>query len=96
MAKFYTIDPNTCSKEELEAAIKDCSDKVDYYACLEQGCKRFINSVYGALASKYYQCTNVDIAESITLQGQDLIKFSVRCMNDFFKKNWNLQFLLIQ
>ena len=91
MAKFYTIDPNTCSKEELEAAIKDCSDKVDYYACLEQGCKRFINSVYGALASKYYQCTNVDIAESITLQGQDLIKFSVRCMNDFFKKNWNLQ-----
>ena len=91
MAKFYNIDPNTCSLDELRAAIAQCEDKVNLYSCLEQGCKRFINSVYGALASKFYQCSNIDIAESITLQGQDLIKFSVRCCNKFFDTLWNQQ-----
>ena len=85
MAKYYDIDPNTCSIEELKETITKLQGKVGYYSALEQGCKRFINSVYGALGSKFYNCSNKDIAESITLQGQDLIKFSVRCVNSFFK-----------
>ena len=89
MPKFYNIDPKTCSPEELKKAISDCHGKVDYYGSLEQGCKRFINSVYGALACKFYQCANVDIAESITLQGQDLIKYSVRCVNALVEHGWH-------
>lgn len=89
MPKFYDIDPKTCSPEELKKAISDCHGKVDYYGSLEQGCKRFINSVYGALACKFYQCANVDIAESITLQGQDLIKYSVRCVNALVEHGWH-------
>lgn len=85
MPKYHNIDPNTCSIEELKDTIEKLQGKVGYYSALEQGCKRFINSVYGALGSQYYNCCNKDIAESITLQGQDLIKFSVRCVNAFFK-----------
>ena len=88
MAKFYTIDPNTCSMEELEAAIRECKGQEDYFHNMEQSCKRFINSQYGALANKYYNCSNVDIAESITLQGQDLIKYSVRVVNAYFTNQW--------
>lgn len=89
MPKFYSIDPNKCSIKELEEAIATCENRVEYFGSLEQGCKKFINSVYGALGSKFYVCGNVDIAESVTLQGQDLIKYSVKCVNKFFKEYWN-------
>lgn len=89
MGKFYDVDPKTCSLDELKAAIDKCKDKVEYYGSLEQGCKRFINSVYGALGSKYYSLSNTDIAESITTQGQDLIKYSVRAFNSLIRDRWN-------
>lgn len=88
MAKYYNIDPETCSIEELEAAIVGCADTETLYASLEQGCKKFINSVYGTLGNTYYCCCNLNIAESITLQGQNLIKFSVRCVNYLVRNLW--------
>ena len=86
--KFYNIDPETCSMEELAAAIKDCKNKEDYYHNLEQSAKIFINSIYGAMANKFYYNSNIAMAESITLQGQDLIKYSVRVVNYYFSKLW--------
>ena len=88
MPKFYNIDPQTCSQEELLAAIKNCQLKEEYYHTMEQSCKVFINSQYGALANAFYNCSNVSIAESITLQGQDLIKYSVRAVNYYFDELW--------
>ena len=86
--KFYNIDPETCSMEELAAAIKDCKNKEDYYHNLEQSAKIFINSMYGAMANKFYYNSNIAMAESITLQGQDLIKYSVKVVNYYFSKLW--------
>ena len=86
--KFYNIDPETCSMEELAAAIKDCKNKEDYYHNLEQSAKIFINSIYGAMANKLYYNSNIAMAESITLQGQDLIKYSVKVVNYYFSKLW--------
>lgn len=92
MGKFYNIDPNTCSKEELEAAITNCAKQEDIYHTLEQSTKVFINSVYGAMASPYYVCSNIDIAESITLQGQDLIKYSVKQVDHYFGDVWSTDY----
>lgn len=86
--KFYNIDPETCSMEELAAAIKECKNKEDYYHNLEQSAKIFINSIYGAMANKFYYNSNIAMAESITLQGQDLIKYSVKVVNYYFSKLW--------
>ena len=86
--KFYNIDPESCSIEELSAAIKDCKNKEDYYHNLEQSAKIFINSIYGAMANKFYYNSNIAMAESITLQGQDLIKYSVKVVNYYFEKLW--------
>lgn len=88
MTKYYDIDPETCSMEELEAAIIKCKDVEDEYNTKQLGAKTFINSIYGALANKYYYNSNVAMAESITLQGQDLIKYSVRVVDYYFGKLW--------
>lgn len=88
MAKFYDIDPETCSIEELEKSIEDVGNKMDYYHTMEQSAKVFINSVYGVFGTKFFNLCNTKIAESITLQGQHLIKFSVEQINDYFRNVW--------
>lgn len=52
--------------------------------------KILINSFYGAFGNKYFYFHNNDIAQSITLQGQDLIKFSIRAVNHYFQQKWHL------
>ena len=78
MGKYYSVDPETCSIEELKAAIEECENKAEFFEACQLGVKLFLNSVYGAMASAYYVCNNLSIAESITLQGQDLIKYSMK------------------
>ncbi len=58
---------------------------------LQQGAiKILINSIYGAFGNKWFYFYNPDIAQSITLQGQDLIKFSIRAVNHYFRERWHL------
>jgi len=52
--------------------------------------KLLINSIYGAFGNKWFYFYNVDIAQSITLQGQDLIKFTIRAVNFYFNERWHL------
>lgn len=84
-SKFIEIDPDTCSKEDLYNAIKECENLSGYYETKQLALKTFINSVYGATASKYFIGHNTDVAESITLQGQDLNHFSENCVNKYFR-----------
>lgn len=90
MGKYYSIDPETCSIEELKTAIEICKNKAEFYDACQLGVKLFLNSVYGAMAAGAYVCHNLDIAESITLQGQDLIKYSMKVINKYFKNDWHL------
>ena len=89
MGKFYDIDPETCSIDELKFAINAVAAKVEYFNTLQLGSKLFINSVYGVFGTEFFNLFNEDIAESITLQGQDLIKFSVEEINKYFSELWN-------
>lgn len=50
--------------------------------------KILINSFYGAFGNKYFYFHNNDIAQSITLQGQDLIKFTIKAINHYFRNRW--------
>jgi DNA polymerase elongation subunit (family B) len=52
--------------------------------------KILINSIYGAFGNKWFYFYNPDIAQSITLQGQDLIKFSIKAVNHYFMERWHL------
>ena len=87
--KFYDIDPETCSLEELESAIEKVENKEEYYHTMEQSAKVFINSIYGVFGTDFYNLSNTDLAESVTLQGQHLIKFSVDQINNYYINKWN-------
>ncbi len=52
--------------------------------------KILINSIYGAFGNKWFYFYDPDIAQSITLQGQDLIKFSIKAVNHYFLEKWHL------
>ena len=85
MAKFSNIDPYNCTIEEGEAEVKRLDALTGFYETKQLALKKFINSVYGATASKYFTAHNTAVAESITLQGQDLNHFSENCVNKYFK-----------
>lgn len=51
--------------------------------------KILINSIYGAFGNKWFYFYDTDISQSITLQGQDLIKFSIRAINHYFSNMWH-------
>ena len=75
-------DPETCPIEELEKQVKDLSNLVGFYDTKQLAIKKFINSVYGALGSKYFVAYNVLMAESITAQGRDLNHYSENSVNE--------------
>ena len=83
------FDPETCPLELLRKKIAEYTDEEDYYNTMQQSAKTFINSVYGVFGTEFFNLANTDIAESITLQGQDLIKYSVIQINDYIKNMWN-------
>jgi hypothetical protein len=52
----------------------------------EQAIKLAINSIYGAFANEYFHFYNVAIAETVTLQGQDAIRFTEKMVDRYFKE----------
>lgn len=75
-----TVDPNDLSFEEVETLESISADSSTF----EQSIKLIINSIYGAFANEYFHFYNVDIAETITLQGQDAIKHTERMIEKYF------------
>ena len=73
-------------KEEIESltALKN------EYKNEEQGIKLTMNSIYGAIGNNYFACFNPDVAEAVTLQGQDLIKYSSMLITRYFQEFWHL------
>lgn len=56
----------------------------------EQAIKLTMNSIYGAIGNNWFVCFNPDVAESVTLQGQDLIKYSEMILHKYFHEYWHL------
>jgi DNA polymerase elongation subunit (family B) len=92
--EITTIDPYNCSIEELEAEIKRLKSLKEEYFNLEQSIKIFINSIYGATASPWFECYNIAVAEAVTLQGQDMIKYTNQIIDDYFLNIWHNDFKL--
>jgi DNA polymerase elongation subunit (family B) len=74
--------------EEIDKEITRLTKIANGYNNEQMAIKIFINSIYGACASVYFACYNPHLAEAITLQGQDIIKFSAKVLNKYFKEYW--------
>jgi hypothetical protein len=69
--------------------MEDISKKIKSLSLKQGAIKILIKSIYGALGNKWFYFYNIDIAQSITLQGQNLIKFSIQAINFYFKERWH-------
>lgn len=92
MAEFTLtdIDPYNCSLEELDKEIARLKSLKEEYYNLEQSIKIFINSCYGAVGSPWFSGYNVALAEAVTLQGQDMIKYANNFLDDYFLNKWHI------
>ena len=82
-------DLDSMSKEELEALATKCEVLSNKYTAYEQAVKLSLNSIYGAFGNKWFHFFNIDIAESITLQGQNAILYSENILNKYFNEFWH-------
>ena len=87
--KYCGLDLDSASKEELEKEIIRLKDLHNYYVNEEQAVKIYLNSIYGACGSPWFAFYNVSVAEAVTLQGQDLIKYSEKIINRYFLEFWH-------
>jgi len=74
------------TKDEAELLIKHYEELSAKYTAYEQAVKVTLNSIYGAFGNKWFHFFNIDMAESITLQGQDAILYSEAILNKYFQE----------
>jgi hypothetical protein len=75
---------------EIEDKIVKLTALKNEYKNEEQAVKLTMNSIYGAIGNSYFVCFNPDVAEAVTLQGQDLIKYAEKIINKYFHEHWHL------
>ena len=69
--------------------MEDNAKKIKQLSLRQGAIKILINSIYGAFGNKWFYFYNPDIAQSITLQGQDMIKFANKAIDFYFKNRWH-------
>lgn len=82
-------DLKNLSKEELTKLLAEEKELVNRYYNYEQSVKRILNSIYGAFGNEWFYFFNIDIAESITLQGQDVILYAEKMLNKYAREYWH-------
>ena len=87
--KWCKIDPEKATKEEIIEEIERLESLANFYMNQEQALKIYLNSCYGATGSPWFAFFNPDVAEAVTLQGQDLIKYSEQVVNRYFMEFWH-------
>ena len=65
------------SKIETEISLLDT---------MQMAIKIFLNSLYGAMANKYFRLFNPNVAESITVTGQLTVQWAAHILNTFINK----------
>lgn len=76
-------------KEEIKSEINRLGVIVRDNLSEEQSIKLVINSIYGGIGNPFSEGFNLNVAEAITLQGQDLIKYAESIVNKYFMQHWH-------
>lgn len=87
--QFIDGDPSKMNADELKLAIQKLDELEDEYDAEQYATKIFLNSIYGGFGSNYFIFYDLHVAESVTLQGQDLIKYSEKILNRYFNDFWH-------
>ena len=77
-------------KEAINKRIEELPTKINQAKIYQLTLKILINRIYGYFGNKHSQMGDGDIARSITLTGQDVIKQSNVILRNYIKENTNL------
>jgi DNA polymerase elongation subunit (family B) len=80
--------------DELKKQANDLKKEVDYYNALQLALKLVLNGSYGAFATPYFVLFNNSVASTITAQGRDLTKTMDMVNEDYWYKEWHLDYEL--
>jgi DNA polymerase elongation subunit (family B) len=75
--------------QKKQDELKIIKAEAEKYFSYEQSVKLMLNSIYGAFGNPYFYFFNVDIAETITLQGKDAILYTEELINKYFREFWH-------
>ena len=89
MEVLETDDIDNLTIDELEALHTKYETLSNKFTAYEQAVKLSLNSIYGAFGNKWFHFFDIDIAESITLQGQNAILYSENILNKYFQEFWH-------
>ena len=73
------------SKELTEDQIEEYDYYINRYDAIQLTYKIIANSIYGATSNRFFRLYKIDISESITLTGQEALKFSVHHLSKYMK-----------
>lgn len=84
--EIKNLDIKNLTQDEIKALQEE---SLKCYTA-EQSIKLIINSIYGAFANEYFHFYNIAIAETVTLEGQEAIKFTEKMVEKYFKEFFHL------
>lgn len=87
--QLITKPEDELSVDEMKVLVEHYETMSAKYTAYEQAVKVTLNSIYGAFGNKWFHFFNIDIAESITLQGQSAILYSEKILNRYFQEFWH-------
>lgn len=88
MYKHSNLSDNPTT-DEIRAEIDRLKSLKSLAKNEEQGLKILLNSFYGALGFTKFTCYNSSVAQSVTLQGQEQIKYMGKLLNKYFREHWH-------
>lgn len=72
--KYENLDLESLSTEELNELLQVCDREISYFDTFQMALKILMNSLYGALANKYFPLFNDKMAQAITGNGRYFIR----------------------
>jgi len=85
--KLKKYKKKLASMDKTDANYKSIHQELDYLNIKQHTIKILINSIYGYFGNKHSPLGDDDIARSITLTGQAVIKYSNELLLEYIKKN---------
>ena len=83
----YLLDSRKAYKKQMNELKRKGDDDWKRYHNIQWAYKIAANSLYGVLAEKHFRMFELDLAQSITLTGQELVKFAGHHVNKYMETN---------
>jgi hypothetical protein len=80
--------PENPTKQDIQQEVKRLKNLANDHRAKDQGLKVLLNSVYGALGYYKFIVYDKKVALSITGGSRDMIQYTIRIFNDYFKKHY--------